>query len=125
MTDKEKLSCLIDRPCAACKFHNKDGCVKWSCVFEEKSELPEGEYIKKTDVLDKAVIETLSDYTEHEVVHVDTINKLPTYSILERKKGTWKMDDGTNAVCPICNKINGARGNFCKWCGSDMRGGKE
>ena len=41
MTDNEKLSCLIDRPCTACKFHKEEGCSKWSCVFEEKSDVPE------------------------------------------------------------------------------------
>lgn len=87
MTDKEKLSCLIDRPCTACKFHTEEGCSKWSCVFDQNSELPEGEYIKKTDVLDKAVIETLSDYTEHDVVYVDEINKLPTFAVPERENG--------------------------------------
>ena len=40
MTDNEKLSCLIDRPCTACKFHKENGCSKWSCVFEEKSDVP-------------------------------------------------------------------------------------
>lgn len=43
MTDNEKLSCLIDRPCNACKFHKEEGCSKWSCVFEEKSDVPERE----------------------------------------------------------------------------------
>ena len=41
MTDNEKLSCLIDRPCTACKFHKEEGCSKWTCVFEEKSDVPE------------------------------------------------------------------------------------
>ena len=48
MTDNEKLSCLIDRPCTACKFHKENGCSKWSCVFEEKSDVPgteKGEWI--------------------------------------------------------------------------------
>ena len=40
MTDNEKLSCLIDRPCSACKFHKENGCSKWSCVFEDKSGVP-------------------------------------------------------------------------------------
>lgn len=30
----EKMSFLTDRPCEACRFHKKSGCVKWSCVFE-------------------------------------------------------------------------------------------
>ena len=51
MTDNEKLSCLIDRPCTACKFHKEEECSKWSCVFEEKSDVPEkGEYIKKEPI---------------------------------------------------------------------------
>ena len=43
MTDNEKLSCLIDRPCTACKFHKEEGCSKWSCVFEEKADVSERE----------------------------------------------------------------------------------
>lgn len=35
MTREEQLACLIDRPCNACKFHNK-GCSRWKCVFEEE-----------------------------------------------------------------------------------------
>ena len=45
MTDNEKLSCLIDRPCTACKFHKENGCSKWSCVFEEKSDDTENDDI--------------------------------------------------------------------------------
>lgn len=48
MNDKEKLSCLTDRPCTACKFHKEEGCSKWSCVFEEKSGVSERE--KETDI---------------------------------------------------------------------------
>ena len=40
MTDNEKLSCLIDRPCTACKFHKENDCSIWSCVFEEKPDVP-------------------------------------------------------------------------------------
>ena len=35
MTREEQLACLIDRPCNACKFHDK-GCFRWKCVFEEE-----------------------------------------------------------------------------------------
>ena len=52
---------------------------------------------------------------------IEIINK-NTVAIPEREKGEWILDDGINAVCPICNKLNGARGDFCKWCGSDLRG---
>ena len=45
--------------------------------------------------------------------------------VLDREKRTWILDDGRHAVCPVCNKLNGARGDFCKWCGADMRGDKE
>lgn len=54
MTDNEKLSCLIDRPCTACKFHKEEGCSKWSCVFEEKSGVPKrekGEWIPVSERL--------------------------------------------------------------------------
>lgn len=71
-----------------------------------------GEYIKKTDVLDKAVMETLSDYTEHDVVHIDEINKLPTYSIPKREKGEW---------IERRNKATGHIESVCSVCGADMR----
>lgn len=38
MTDKEKLSCLTDRPCSVCKHKTENGCTKWACVFEEESD---------------------------------------------------------------------------------------
>ena len=65
MTDTEKLSCLIDRPCDACKFHKEEGCSKWSCVFEEKSDVPErekGEWIEN------------DDYDECSVCHITKSN---------------------------------------------------
>lgn len=53
MTDNEKLSCLIDRPCNACKFHKEEGCSKWSCVFEEKSDIPENtDLISRKEAID-------------------------------------------------------------------------
>lgn len=54
MNDKEKLSCLTDRPCTACKFHKEKGCSKWSCVFEEKTDVPERE---KGELTEEEVIE--------------------------------------------------------------------
>lgn len=89
MTDNEKLSCLIDRPCNACKFHKEEGCSKWSCVFEEKSGVPEGEYIKKEDALFKKWQFKFKDVDgEHWFVNVKDIESLPTYSFPEREKGT-------------------------------------
>lgn len=38
MTDKEKLSCLTDRPCSVCKHKSENGCTKWVCVFEKESD---------------------------------------------------------------------------------------
>ena len=85
----------------------------------------EGKYIKKEDLFERtinrnSVWNTITDSSGWGLEEI--VNDLPTYSFPNREKGEWKMDDGTNAVCPICNKLNGARGDFCKWCGSDMRG---
>lgn len=44
------------------------------------------EYIKKSDLMAKVVTETLSDYTEDDVIYADVINSLPTYSL---NKGEW------------------------------------
>ena len=32
------MNCLKDRPCSVCKFRDENGCHKWNCVFEEKTE---------------------------------------------------------------------------------------
>ena len=34
----ELLGHLKDRPCSGCEFRKKNGCCKWSCVFEEVRE---------------------------------------------------------------------------------------
>lgn len=26
---------IKDRPCSVCKFHSKNGCSKWDCVFDD------------------------------------------------------------------------------------------
>ena len=31
-------SYLTDRPCAVCKCHTDDGCSKWECVFERRTD---------------------------------------------------------------------------------------
>lgn len=141
MTDNKKLSCLIDRPCTACKFHKEEGCSKWSCIFEEKSDVPEGEYIKKEDALKKAeewIDRTfsfggaLNKFKEFENFE-NFMGELPTYSVPEREKGEWieKVDDyGTYKCvdgyhCSICHGYNDYKENFCPNCGADMRGGKE
>ena len=55
MTANELLKCLTDRPCSACKYHKVDGCVKWTCVFEQPVD-ETGEYRQGyEDGLDKAL----------------------------------------------------------------------
>ena len=85
MTDHEKLSYLTDRPCTACKFHKENGCSKWSCVFEEKSDVPEGEYIKKEDIIAELGDTNMDIFTD-EVKEI--VNSLPTVSFPNREKGT-------------------------------------
>ena len=135
MTDNEKLSCLIDRPCTACKFHKENGCSKWSCVFEEKSDVPEGEYIKKEDALKKAeewIDRTfsfggaLNKFKEFENFE-NFMGELPTYSVPEREKGEWIFDERLDRhyYCSECKAMGVDYWDFCPDCGADMRGGKE
>ena len=137
MTDNEKLSCLIDRPCTACKFHKENGCSKWSCVFEEKSGVPKGEYIKKEDAI-RAVYgmarPTGIDEIPYEYAE-SAIDDLPVYSIPEREKGEWIIDKERLgywlSTCSKCehifhgNELLMYKPHFCSHCGADMRGGKE
>lgn len=49
MTDKEKLSCLTDRPCSVCRHKTENGCNKWACVFGEESVAVESYTVGKLD----------------------------------------------------------------------------
>lgn len=37
------------------------------------------------------------------------------------KTGHWINIDEKSAVCSCCNRNNTLYGDFCKWCGADMR----
>lgn len=88
-----------------------------------------GEYIKKEDLMAKVVTETLSDYTEDDVIYVDVINQLPTYSFPDREKGEWVLGgyDDLYWVCDKCGYkmheyYHKPTEHFCPNCGADMRG---
>ena len=92
MTDHDKISCLTDRPCTACKFHKEEGCSKWSCVFEDKSGDTEGEYIKIDD-LDDTVLRLNNDgweitRNEHKLIS-NVLYEMPLYSFPNIEKGEW------------------------------------
>ena len=38
MTREELLNCLTGRPCSVCTLKKENGCSKWNCVFEEKTD---------------------------------------------------------------------------------------
>lgn len=38
MTREELLNCLTGRPCSVCTFKKENGCSKWNCVFEKKTD---------------------------------------------------------------------------------------
>ena len=83
MTREEQLACLIDRPCNACKFHDK-GCFRWKCVFEEEP----------TDVKPLYKIDTDG--------HIEEVNK-----IKEIYRKGWK--DGAEATAyhiELCEEEN-------------------
>ena len=136
MTDNEKLSCLIDRPCTACKFHKEEGCSKWSCVFEDKSGDTEGEYIKIDD-LDDTVLRLNNDgweitRNEHKLIS-NVLYEMPLYSFPNIEKGEWILvvdsyyEDGTikenHWECSKCGSGKSGWGEykFCPNCGADMR----
>lgn len=141
MNDKEKLSCLTDRPCTACKFHKEKGCSKWSCVFEEKSDVPEREKgtlekIRAEIEQEKFEYEQIKDFTRYYGLGI-ALKIIDKYKCVpEREKGEWIEREGYDGdpyyECSICEKPwdtfegtprdNGM--NFCPSCGADMRGDK-
>lgn len=46
----------------------------------------DGEYIKKSELLQHVTTEVLSDYQECDVIHAEVIDELPTYSIPDSAK---------------------------------------
>lgn len=38
----------------------------------------------------------------------------------EPKTGHWIDDDGDNAICSCCNRLNHLYGDYCKHCGAKM-----
>ena len=56
--------------------HNVGG-----AIGSYKGMKPDVEYISKQDLLDASVLETLSDYTDCDVIHVGVLDKLPTYTL--------------------------------------------
>ena len=118
MTDNEKLSCLIDRPCTACKFHKEKGCSKWSCIFEEKSDVP-----KNKDLISReAVIDLLNQFGYIDKEMERDLSAIPS-AVPEREKGEWITKPNSALVhCSNCEFITLVKYKFCPNCGADMRG---
>lgn len=83
MTREEQLACLIDRPCNACKFHDK-GCFRWKCVFEEEP----------TDV--KPLYKIDADG------HIEEVNKIKEFY----NKGWQDGAEATAYHIELCEKEN-------------------
>lgn len=74
----------------------------------------------------KMSIKAFSDYIQQYLIDRYNLDEESVDApVPYKEKLAWILDDGTNAVCPVCNKMNGARGDFCKWCGTELRGGEE
>jgi hypothetical protein len=107
----------------------------------------EGEYIKKSELLQHVTTEELSDYKDCDVIHAEEIDELTTYSFPNsaENKGEWiKIQSGDkdfpeSIVCSKCKDENShldfnehgepigkvfVTSKFCPNCGADMRGDK-
>ncbi len=64
-------------------------------------------------------------------VRKEDIDAMPTIELPERKKGKWKLLDNGDAICSECGRKQKCVwdfdnwDNFCRYCGSDMRGEQE
>ena len=127
MTREELLNCLTGRPCSVCTFKKENGCSKWNCVFEEKTDDICEDCISRVEVLKP--YETLKD---DDVIAVWLIRKnIEQQKRVQpiRPKGKWEEWKGkVYENVPIC--FNCKHGypliaknyNFCPHCGADMRG---
>lgn len=93
----------------------------------------EGEYIKKSELLQHVTTEELSDYKDCDVIHAEEIDELTTYSFSDsaENKGKWEKIWRTDCECSeyVCSKCGNDiatksdvwNDNFCSECGADMR----
>ena len=89
----------------------------------------EGEYIKKSELLQHVTTEELSDYKDCDVIHAEEIDELTTYSFPDsaENKGKWEKIWRTDCerseyVCSKCGCGEDLLTDFCPNCGADMRG---
>ena len=92
MTSEEKLSCLIDRPCSACRFRGEDGCSEWSCVFENPAENKKSQ---QDTYRDSDGCELMSTITELEYELMDESNKAEREAEEESRFGVIEEADKT------------------------------
>lgn len=95
----------------------------------QTNQMVEPRYIKATDVI--SILSLFYNYrTDAERYDLAlAISAVPTADVVERKKGKW-LDNETSysddvpqtCTCSVCG-IRSRRpiGDFCKWCGADMR----
>ena len=54
-------------------------------------------------------------------IYIDSIiDNTPTVEP-ERQKGEWTNKHFEHADCSLCDRTNDYHGDFCKYCGADMR----
>ena len=49
------------------------------------------------------------------------INNAPTEDVKSIVRGEWICANESCAICNKCNRLNQMYGDFCKYCGADMR----
>lgn len=92
------LSAEVKRNCKEC-YHSTNGCMAGTetchlCMYENQFEpkpSTEGEYIKKSELLQHVTTEELSDFKDCDVIHAEEIDELTTYSFPDsaENKGEW------------------------------------
>ena len=119
MTREEQLACLIDRPCNACKFHDK-GCSRWKCVFEEEPtdvkplyKIDTDGHIEEVNKIKEIYNKGWQDGAEATAYHVELCkDENPTIplSVIEDIKAEISKT--------VCEEIKQCDGDyaFLKWC---------
>ena len=105
---RSELKSVLKNECFWCA-NRDEPCDKscWHCINEKIDNAPTVNVIQYKDwyLVNKAGAKELLDR--------------------ERPQGTWTNKHFEHADCSLCGRTNDYHGDFCKYCGADMRGNEK
>lgn len=67
------------------------------------------------------IIDCEIDHREYQDTIRELIEEAPLAEVKPIVRGKWICANESCAICSKCNRLNEMYGDFCKYCGADMR----